>query len=378
MGRVRIPYYIVKDGRGYWNPTAAMKRAGFCSVPCGLDGPEAWRIAGLWAERWEAERIGQGQQTPHWPAGSLGEGFVRFKATDTWKRKAAGTKREWEGMWTLYIAPIFGASPPTEATFDDLDAWYSKLLADKSIATAHRAVKIWRALWRVVAAMNYCERERDPSLGIRRKTPTPRNQIWTEGEAVRLIKGAWRKDYEGLAVLLAIAWDTQFAPVDCRRLTPQQTIKTDVGVKFTVDRAKTGAPAIGTLGPRSQQLFAAYVATLGIDLLPAVPIVRNRSGRRYSKETLNKDFAKIRRFVFGKGETRRMMDFRRSGAVEAMAGKVDGAALAAKMANTINQSRELQRTYLPVDMASVTRADEARLRGRNRLRFGTNGGEKSE
>jgi len=40
-------------------------------------------------------------------------------------------------------------------------------------------------------------------------------------------------------------------------------------------------------------------------------------------------------------------DFRRSGAIEVIAGQADGAALASKMANTIDSNKELQATYLP-------------------------------
>jgi hypothetical protein len=149
-------------------------------------------------------------------------------------------------------------------------------------------------------------------------------------------------------------------------------------VTFAVDRAKTGAAALGTLCARTQRLLAAYIDGLGAEPLPDASLLRHRSGGAYSKETLNKDFAKVRSAVFGKSETRKIMDMRRSGAVEAMAGDVDDAALAAKMANTINSSRELQRTYLPVDRASVERADDARRRGRARLRERTNPGEKSE
>ena len=73
MGRVKIPYYIVKGGRGYWNPTTTMKQAGFASIPCGEDGPAAWSIAATWNARWlEFRKGGGGQQ---WPAGSLGEAF---------------------------------------------------------------------------------------------------------------------------------------------------------------------------------------------------------------------------------------------------------------------------------------------------------------
>jgi hypothetical protein len=351
-----------------------MKRAGFASVPCGRDGPEAWAIAAMWNARWQAHRTGV--NAPTWPDGSLGEAFDRFRRTDTWVRKAPKTRQEWEAMWRLHIGAMFGDMAPSRVTFDLLDKWYAKGLEKKGVREAHRAMKIWRALWRVAGAMKYCDPDNDPSLGIRRKTPTPRSAVWTEGEAVRLVKGAWRMGYHGLAALLAIAWDTQLAPIDCRRLTPAQMTRNGQRVTFAVGRAKTGAAALGTLCPRTQRLLASYIDTLGIDPMPDTPLLRNRSGAGYTKETLNKDFAKVRLAVLGPAETRKIMDMRRSGAVEAMAGEVDDGALAAKMANTIDQARELQRTYLPVDPASVARADDARRRGRRRLR--TEAAQKSE
>jgi len=78
-------------------------------------------------------------------------------------------------------------------------------------------------------------------------------------------------------------------------------------------------------------------------------------------------FRTIRGRVFP-GDTRRLMDMRRSGAVEASAGGVDPNAHAAKMANTINRSQALQRTYQPVSLAAVQVADEARRVGRRRIR----------
>lgn len=367
MGQVKIPYYIVKNGRGFWNPTKAMKAAGFMAVPCGSDGPEAWRIANEWSARWQQYRKGCDAARPAWPAGSLGDVFGRYRATEVWKAKTFKTRQEWEAMWTKYIAPIFGDRPWREATLEQLDRWYASILAAKGVREAHRAMKIWRALYVVAAAMHKTV-EADPSRGIRRKTPKPRTAVWSEGEVVRLVKGAWRTSYHGLAALLAVAWDTQFAPIDCRTLTPSQMAINGGRTQFAVGRAKTGAAAIGTLSRRTQRLLEAYIGHIGIELLPTVPIFRNRSGGRYTKETLNKDFAKVRARVLGAAESRKIMDMRRSGAVEAMAGDVDDGALAAKMANTINQAQELQRTYLPVDPVSVARADEARLRGRSRLR----------
>jgi hypothetical protein len=46
----------------------------------------------------------------------------------------------------------------------------------------------------------------------------------------------------------------------------------------------------------------------------------------------------------------------------------EGFALAAKMANSIEHSNALHRTYAPVDEVAVQNVDEARLRGRRKLR----------
>ena len=67
-------------------------------------------------------------------------------------------------------------------------------------------------------------------------------------------------------------------------------------------------------------------------------------------------------------DTRKLMDFRRSGSQEAQAGGVDTLALATKLANSINQSKRLQDTYLPKRAATVRLADEARKPGRQKLR----------
>jgi hypothetical protein len=86
--------------------------------------------------------------------------------------------------------------------------------AHTSRREAHRCIKIWRALWKVAAALKYCRKDDDPSSGIRNLEPEPRKDVWTDGEVVRLVKGAWRAGYRGLAAVMAVAWDTQLSPVD--------------------------------------------------------------------------------------------------------------------------------------------------------------------
>ena len=57
-----------------------------------------------------------------------------------------------------------------------------------------------------------------------------------------------------------------------------------------------------------------------------------------------------------------------AGAVEADAGGTTDSDLANKMANTINASARLRKTYTPVNVVSVRRVDEARQRGRTAIK----------
>ena len=52
----KVRYYTVRKGRGYWQPTARMRAAGFFSVRCGEDGPEAWAKAEKWTAKWLAHK----------------------------------------------------------------------------------------------------------------------------------------------------------------------------------------------------------------------------------------------------------------------------------------------------------------------------------
>ena len=90
-------------------------------------------------------------------------------------------------------------------------------------------------------------------------------------------------------------------------------------------RAKTGKAAIGTISRRTERLITAYLAALGANLHPDAILFRNRSGNPYRQDTLADDFGTLREAIF-------------------------------------------HRTYAPVDEVAVQNVDEARLRGRRKLR----------
>ena len=369
MADLKIPYYRVKHGRGYFQPTPAMQRAGFEPRGLGKDGPEAWAEAHRLYEDWHRHR--QGMPAVHerksWPEGSIGHAFDRYRRTDAWRAKAESTrKKDWEWSWN-FIEPIFGDVAPATIQVEDVEQLYAHIKTTKGLHTAHRMVKVWRALWRVMASMQYCDADKDPSKILRNTAPRGRKATYAPGEVARLAKAAWRHGYRGLAAILAVAWDTQFSPVDVRNLKASQRQRDARGSFFLANRGKTGQEVVGTLTRRSERVLEAYLASMGASPLGDAAIFRNRSGQPYTADTLGDDFRDVRELVFP-GDSRVLLDLRRSGAVEALAGEADPAAMAAKMGNTIHQNRQLAETYLPRKAATVRLVDEARKRGRQRLR----------
>jgi hypothetical protein len=390
MGRVKIPYYVVVKGRGYWRPHPRMRALGFQLVRCGPDGPEAWTLAAEWDTRWQAVRKGgatpplnldqlsrdQAEAARRYPHGSVGAAFQVYIRTPEWAARAYLTRDKiWWPAW-FRIRDMWGDVAPDTITFEMMSRWRAVLEKKHGLGVAHKTLRVWRTFWKIMLGMKVA-RTADPSLGIRNRAPAPRWQRWSEGEAVRLVKSAWRQGYHGLACIIAVAWDTQFSPVDVRTLAARH--RAQVGGRLLFDRqsdgrAKTGRAAIGTLSVRTERLVSAYLTRLQVDLHPDAVLFRTRSGAAYGRETLGHDFAAVRAQVFLK-DTRRLMDMRRSGVIEAIAGDAGPLGLSAKLANSISRSNTLHKTYAPVDIEAVRSTDNARLRGRRRIRAGNKGGD---
>lgn len=112
-----------------------------------------------------------------------------------------------------------------------------------------------------------------------------------------------------------------------------------------------------------------YLEKLGIELHGEAYIFRNRSGDRYSVDTLGDDFRDVRSIEFGPLERRTIgHDFRRTGAVEAIAGGANAEQLSHAMGNTLSASNALFATYVPVNVATLREVMKARRAGRRRLR----------
>jgi hypothetical protein len=395
MGEDKIRYLLFVSGKWRWRPTSLMRARGFKLITFGRECTPAdmARAIALNAE-WDRVRTGVQEglsPQPVYPTGSVGEGYQRALKLRASERTAKGimrtkeqTKRDdWPRAWK-WLSPVLGDRDPKRVTPEALLALRGKVAERVSATEAHRTIKVWRALWKKLEAFGYCADKdgprSDPSLAFSNTAPDPRQEVWQHAEVVRLVDCAWRRGKKGLATLMAVIWDSMLSPGDARTLTPGQLARDPQGAMFFLDRAKTGRAAAGTLTGWSEQILETYIASLGVKLLDNAPIFRTAGsepgpsgGRRwlpqpYSTSKMDRDFRAIREEVCGKDEHRQLADMRRSGAVEADAGGTTDADLANKMANTINASARLRKTYNPVNVVSVRRVDEARQRGRKAIK----------
>jgi hypothetical protein len=362
---VRIRLYRVRKGRGYWEPTARMKAAGFRLTALGPDGPEAWGKAERLNAAWDKARRND-TRADTFESDTLGWLFEQYRHTGVWAAKEPRTREEWELAWRT-IGPVFGDLLVAKINFQACDAFYSELRKTSSLHHSHRVFKIFRALLEVAIAFQLISE--NPSHRIANTAPKGRSAIWFEHEVTALRERAWDMGFQGLSLAIAIAYDTAMAPVDVRLLTLAMQRRQNRDVYFETARAKTERDVIATISPETQAALERYLAGLAFVVPQDQPFIRNRSGHVYSKDTLGDDFRTVRAAIFP-GDTRRLMDLRRTANVEAMIGGAEPSQMSAKLSNTLSQSNQIYDTYTPRRLEAVKQADRARKRGKKSLGAG--------
>jgi hypothetical protein len=139
-----------------------------------------------------------------YPRGSLGEAFERVMQLREADREAKGkaltneqrSRDDWRRAWR-WIEPLFADCDPRSITPEqiigdprnpDVPGLRPLVVEKVSESEAFRVIKVWRALWKKMATLGYCDLSRDPSLMFANAAPTPRQAMWHEGEVVRLVK----------------------------------------------------------------------------------------------------------------------------------------------------------------------------------------------
>lgn len=372
MTRVKLPYYVVRKGRGYFEIGKERAKASglLASEPLGEDGPEAWAKARRAYEAYKAaldpnnkRRLGG------YPPGSLGAAWTLWRTTPEWKAKAARTREEYERAWDDHIDPNFGKRPINKITVSDSEGLHRRLQADLSPSDAHRTLKIWRAILNMLEKKHLLARA--PIGSVTNPMPKGRGQFWLASEVSRLLRAAHllhrvTKDdrWQAMGLLVRLGWETALSPTDCRTLKLEMLKRDRSGWYVERERTKTGAAAKPPISDALADALKAYAQRGGRTPLPTAILFTNTQGDPMDRFHMADQFRDLRRVAFGKGEARQFMDIRRSANLEADLGGASAQDRAAVMANALDKNKALDAVYTPVTVARARKAQEARKTGR--------------
>ena len=372
MTRIKLPYYVLRNCRGYFEigRERAKDTGLLASEPLGEDGPEAWARARRSYEAYLAARDPNNKKRlGGYPPGSFGAAWVLWRGTADWTDKAARTREEYERAWDDHIDPNFGKKQITKITVSDSEAFHRRLQRDISASDAHRTLKIWRALLNMLAKKHIIARA--PIGAVTNPMPKGRGQFWLASEIARLLRAAhllhrYTQDdkWQAMGLLVWLGWETALSPADCRTLTVAMLKRDRSGWYVERERTKTGAEAKPPISDLLADALRAYATRGGRTPLPSANLFHNSVGDPMDRFHMADNFRDLRRVAFGKGEIRQFMDIRRSANLEADLGGASAQDRAAVMANALDKNKSLDAVYTPVTVARARKAQEARGAGR--------------
>jgi hypothetical protein len=369
---VRLRYTVRKRGNLFWQPTPEMKALGFLPKALGPDGPEAQALALKLAGEWDQARAEQGKVTDY-PAGTFGAFYDRFKRTTVWAKKGPRTREDYDRAWKHIDAwrpaagkPTLSRTVITQLTTELCEQFADHLETTLSPNERHRTIK-WLKVLLADAAVRLRLGYASPAAKLKNPQPKGRTAIWLGAQVEDMAAGAAIAGFEGMSLAIETAWETMFSPVDVRTLRPRQ-IKRDAGGWYaTGHRGKTRVEFFAALSDDLAGRLLAYIERQGRAEADDTPIFRQRDGLPYrNKDTFAGDFRDVRSFMFP-GDTRQLLDIRRSANVEADAAGADKKTMGELLANGLADSRFLEETYTPPTVAKARDVAAQRIQGRAKL-----------
>lgn len=375
MTTVKLRYVRKKRGKLFWEPTPEMRSLGFLPKPLGDDAPPAHAEAAKLYAAWLKARD-ETPKTTNYPAGSLGEFYDRVTGKFTkqpvkwWRDLKPRSREDYTRAWVHIDAwrrrpesPLLSHTVLTRISTEDVETFAEHMEASHSPSERYRTVKsLKRLLGDAVVRLRLPVAS--PAAKLANPQARGRSAIWLGAEIEHLVSTAQANGYDGMAVAIRLAWDTMFSPVDIWSATRAQLKKDATGPYLHRDRTKTAKEAFGALSETTERALTAYLK----DGAPEVgQFLRQRNGSAYrSKDTFGDDFRAVRAIAFP-GDTRQLLDIRRSANVEADCAGADKGVMGELLANGIAGSAFLDETYTPPTVAKAREVHKLRLAGRKKL-----------
>lgn len=369
MKKTSPPYYNVRKGRAFFElGKARASSVGMkASIPLGVASWKTEQAAFEYYYEWLSK---SGRPVPQnaptaFKRGTVAHWYHKFQETPLWARKGVETRKEWAYYWP-FIEKGLGNKVLNKVSPSEFEAFYMDMEEKHGANARWRIVKISRALFN--AAIKYHLIKQSPCMVLPNTKPKPRTQIWFASEISLMAEKAIEMGYTSTNLAIRLAWETLMSPVDVRVLPVSAVHRTLEGYHIETKRSKTGKEVFAAISDDLARDIDAYIQSLGFDLLPDQPILRNRRDKaRYTKPRFNADFAAVRLAAFGPDEKRFMMDIRRSGNVEADLGGANAEDRAEILANALHKDQYLEDTYTPPTVAKARKLAKQRLKGRDIL-----------
>jgi hypothetical protein len=237
---MKMERYVRKKGeKFYWQPTKAMKEAGFYPEPLGTDARTANARAKILNDEWTHSS----RPINRLEAGTVKWLFDEFTKDPKWYRDKAPRTREGIDRAFRYVLEVLGDDAPV-AAFQPRHglALYNRLYKDRGPHVARDTIKWFRRAMRYSVRIGI--RNDNPMAEFEVVEPDHRNTRWTQNEVEAVITAALTggKADSGneipprpsIALATAIAYDTSLQQIDVLHLTWDQWD----GAGFTVHQIK--------------------------------------------------------------------------------------------------------------------------------------------
>jgi integrase len=364
---------LYKRGGGSWyfEPSKAMRRAGFSGKPFGNDYNAARDYVLKQLEEWDKIKDGR-EDCDVVEGGSFIWLIARFQDDPTWyKDKAPRTREEMDFVFNI-IEKLFGARLVVTAKRRHARALYNKIRAESSAHKARKVMKWFRRLMKYAVELGI--RDDNPASEMQIETTPGRSQRWQEEQVEAVIawalKGGVAKSGNkiparpSVALATLIAYDTSLPQADVLALTWKQFD----GQGLTVmQKKKRGGKELWI--PLSDDTLAMINAAKECKASPFI-IISEETGRPYLDEpgrqtdSARNVFSRIfRRFKKRAGvEGLTFQDLRRSALSELGDEGATNAEIVSWSGHSVN-SRVLD-TYVKPDKQAAKNAHKKR--GRNK------------
>ncbi len=223
-------YLVEKNGRFYFEPSPAMRKAGFTGKALGLDKGKAESYIQAQISEWDAIRSEPGPVDYTIGDGTISHCVHLFEQDPAWYRaKSFRTQDEYDLAFKIINANIHDI-PVRVITPRHCRALYNKVRREGSVHKARRVMKCFKRLMRFAVEQGFITH--NPASELEMETCEGRNQVWTQEEVQKVIKRAMKggKTETGniiparpsVALAMRIAYDTSLPQQDILNLTWSQ------------------------------------------------------------------------------------------------------------------------------------------------------------